>query len=265
MKRYQWAIILLIVLMPNVHVSAIGRNDTLKVPFEAFLNSLISSRNIVIDTSWKKNMDVDDEDSDWLYIAIPKAGDDPDNFVKFPFKDIRLIYTLTNPGHYDNPHYRFYINHQPMPYDTLGEDPFFHHIIKFSYFGKKYLVLTGTLRDYNGYGDRVHFNYFFDLSKPYKQDIYDNAWPFVSEPLLYGDLNNDHQLDRIKFDGVIYPSGFNADSTKDTITITAETYHYGKWRPLKDNKGKPYYIHVACDDFDENMVICDYHWMRKID
>ena len=265
MKRILLAILLLPFLVNNQQAHALppGCNDSIQVAFSDFLSSLIDSHDILIDSSWKKHIELDSQDRDWLNIAIPVNGDDPDSFVVFPFADIKLAYAQVSISD-GNGNYRFFINKHAMPIDTVGANPVFNHIIKFTYREHPYLVLTGGLRDFNGYGDRVHYNYFFDLIPPYTQHIYENAWGITEEPQLYGDLNGDGQLDRIKFDGVMYPAGFNDNDKKDLITITAETYRNKKWQPLKDSKGKRYYIHVLCNDIDDGMVISDYHWMRKL-
>ncbi|MBA3829984.1 MAG: hypothetical protein H0X33_13670 [Taibaiella sp.] len=230
-----------------------------------FFDTLIDKRNIIIDSSWKQNMDsssIEEGDGDFVYIGIPRAGDDPDSFVVFPFNDVKMTYTYI--GSMYKQKFYFIINGKRMPADTIGADPFFHHIVRFTYFGKKYITLTAALRDYNGYGDRIHFNYFFDLSKPFRQDIYENSWCDVRDVMLYGDLNNDHQLDRLKFDGVSYPAELISDTQKNHMTIKAETYANGNWKPLKDKTGKPYYIHVTCNGYEDSLVIKDYHWMRKL-
>lgn len=229
----------------------------------AFLSSLIDTAHIKEDTSWRNDAR-DDMDEGNLYLSLPTAGDNPDNYIAFPFKDVRIKYVRVDSTANNPDNYRFYVNGCSMPKDTVGEDPEFHYLKRFSYRGKPYLLVVGGLRSYNGYGDRVQYNYFFDLSKPYKLDCFENSWLYVVQSALYGDLSNDGQLDRLTFDGAAYPAGFGHDGTKDTITIVAQTYSNRKWIPLKDAAGKPYYIHVVGNDYGDSLAVADHHWMRPL-
>jgi hypothetical protein len=173
--------------------------------------------------------------------------------VLFPFRDFKVTYNGNS----------FTVNGQRIP-ETLytGGNRFpIPSIRKFTYHGGKYLVFTGGLTEFNGYGGRIHFNYFFDLSqKKVVADMYQNSWEWVYEPFLYGDLNNDNNLERIRFDGTAGPSM----DEYDTVTITAETYKNHKWVPLAGDGQKPYFIKVIFSLEKWMIKPVEEHWMHPV-
>lgn len=235
-------------------------------PLYAFYESLLSGRQIVPDTSWYANLDPEECSADaFSSIARPMWGDDPHPYVDFPFTDLKLRY------HEAAPHDYFTLRGQRFTETVYSSDNrfFISSIRRFSYRGGKYLVFNGGLRDYNGYGGRINFNYFFDLSgKKIVADMYENAWGSIYFPFLYGDLNGDSLLDRVRFDGQLYPTAFSlpdslAQTARDTITVTAETYENRKWRPLLDSHSKPYFIEVLVDAND-SVALGGQHWLRPV-
>jgi hypothetical protein len=90
--------------------------------------------------------------------------------------------------------------------------------------------------------------------------MYKNFWWFVESPLLYGEVNDDSHLDRIRFDGYYMPS----DRPFDTVTITAETYRNLKWQPLTDSKGKPFFIELLINEDRWELKIGNSNWMKPV-
>lgn len=219
-----------------------------------FLESLVSQKNVVIDTGWYKNWDSAE-------IALPQFGDSSDTLVKFPFKDILISYNTLSWNNDKQPKYFFMVNNHKLA-DSVGnsDNDFSRSIYKIDYMGSKYLIFTGNQRHFNGSGDRININYFVDLSDSnVVMDIYKNAWGYTSYPLLYGDLNNDEKLDRVKFDGI-----WMAIDIVCVIHINAETYQSKKWQPLKDKNGQPYFIELYCDSDMKNLKLKKVHWMNPI-
>ena len=217
-----------------------------------FYRGLINSSILTEDTSWRRNIDPDLTLDDYS-ISIPVYGDDPPTFTDFPLKDLHMSY------HEGRDNYYFMINGKKFPETVYtGNNRFPANTIhRFTYKGGKYLVFGGGLRAYNGYGDRIHFNYFFDLTTSnITANMYENSWGWVDDVFLYGDLNNDGLLDRVVFDGVSRPS---YTSKYDTITFTAETYKGRKWQPLKDSAKQPYVIKVQVEEESMEKIIAQ-HW-----
>lgn len=238
----------------NGNTGALQTTDSIHADINGFLGSLISGKNIAIDTNWYRYWDSTE-------IGIPQWGDDPDTFVRFPFKDIALSYhtIFTDDGTGDKNF--FSLNKQKFT-DTVGNsnDQFSSNIYKFSYRGQRYLSFTGNPRHFNGSGGRININYFFDLDQDRPlMDVYENAWGYADHPLLYGDLDDDAQLDRIKFDGVI--PGID---TTYVFRIDAETYKDHAWQPLKDKEGQRYFIELYCDGMMENLRLKSAHWMHAL-
>ncbi len=228
------------------------KNEKYRSDIQLFYRKLIDTSAMLLDTTWRKLLDKDINFED-AYIRLPANGDDPAQSVAFPFADLKFVYHNTY----------FSINGQRVPEKlyTNGNRFPIPSIRKFSYHGGKYLVFTGRLTDFNGYGGRIHFNYFFDLSnKKVVADMYQNSWEWVYEPCLYGDLNKDTDLDRIRFDGIAGPSM----QEYDTVTITAETYKNHKWVPLNSDDQRPYSIKVIFDLEKWMIKPVEEHWMHPV-
>ena len=239
----------------------------LAVDFHTFLEKQISQANIVYDRKWKRKI----KDSE-VYIIYNSYQDPPDTCFDFPFKDIRMTYCSIDlgPAYYQRHGSRwvsrFMINGRNLPidYDDQRVNPVITPatIRRFRYRDSKFIICWGHLQQYNGYGDRIQFNYFFDITKHRPmQDIYTNFDGMVDYPFLYGDLNNDTLLDRIVYDGISYP--FCEDSC--IITIKAQTYKNRKWLPLLDADKKPYYIKLLSDGMFEDLRILSYNWMKPLE
>jgi hypothetical protein len=209
--------------------------------FQEYLMGLISTKNITEDTSWLAAIGQDDRD---INITAPDTRSDTDTTVcRFPFTDISMCYDGS----------QFTINEHRLPVDKDDRSyPLItaSTIRRLRYRHLQFISMWGGPRDYNGYGDRVQFNYFFDISMPQPvQDIYTNYDGSIYHPLLYGDINGDTLLDRVVFDGVLYP--FCEDTCE--VTIAAQTYSNRRWQPLKDNNGKPIMIIVQIDGMTDSV------------
>jgi hypothetical protein len=222
-----------------------------------FYNSLIEQQRVVIDTSWYQNLANDAGTFEEQEIMLPRGGDDPADYVSFPFTDISMTYHDGGRRDY------FQVNGSEIPETVYSSDNrfFVSNIYRFSYRSKNYLVFTGGPRDYNGFGDRINFNYFFDLSgSRIAADMYENSWGYVRSPLLYGDLNNDGRLDRVRFDGIARPS----ERPFDTVHITAETYQRPRWKSLVDARGKPYFIELLVEEGGYDLKIGNSNWVKPV-
>jgi hypothetical protein len=242
----------------------------LYVQLATYYQSLISTRNITPDTSWFANVDSADRSPEkYSLIFRSQLGDDPEKFAEFPFKDLQFRY------HEGDSQDFFLVRGQRFRETVYTSGNAFpvSSIRRFHHKGGSYLVFNGHLQQYNGYGDRINFNYFFDLSSGrVVADMYENNWASVENPFLYGDLHDDCQLDRIRFDGIMYPQWGCPDSVfsnnelrcPDTITVTAETYRNKKWQPLRDRSGKPYFIELQAYEDRDTAILGAHHWMREL-
>jgi len=248
---------------------AAGRRD-LYTQLAEYYQSLIDTRNITVDTSWYANADSAERSPDaYSLIYRSQMGDDPDDFVEFPFTDMQFRYQQGDSQDY------FLVRGQRFRetvYSSCNAFPI-SSIRRFHYGDGFYLVFNGHLQQFNGYGDRINFNYFFDLSATrVAADMYENRWPSVYSPFLYGDLNGDRQLDRLRFDGIMYPQWGCPDSVfgrkelacPDTITVTAEAYRNKKWQPLRDGAAKPYVLRLLVYEDRDTAVLGEHHWMREV-
>jgi len=258
-----------------------GKQDTVAAPpprprdappgpseFQQFLMSLISTRNMVPDTVWRRGLD--DSEMQFLNARLYKDDDDPDTEgYDFPFNDLQMTYHIIHIGVDDGKNCewgsQFTINYRKLPIDRNCDrnNPVVcaNTIRRYFYRHMHIMTMWGGPHDYNGYGDRIQYNYFFELSgKQPVQDIYSSIDGRVYHPDLYGDLNDDTLLDRLVFNGIMYPY---CDDTC-SITISAQTYKNRKWQPLSDNKGKPYFIKVHTDGDMETAKVLTSHWMRPL-
>ena len=236
---------------------------------QTFMERQINADRIRYDNSWKKGMD----DTDYYIIGIDQRLDTipAKNCNDFPFKDIKMKYCMytipiqKSPDGCDGAA-RFSINghKMPMDYDCERIDPMITPatIRRFNFLDKKFIIMWGGLKQPNGYGDRIQFNYFFDVSnlKHPVEDVYTNISGYVYYSILYGDLNNDNLLDRIVFDGISDP--FCDDTC--TVRIEAQTYKNNKWRPLRDKKNRPYFIKVRTDGDMDDVKVVSSHWMKPL-
>ena len=223
---------------------------------QAFLAQLIKKDKIELDTAWKLQLKADTD----VYIVYDIPKDTLDSCFSFPFTDMQMKFCYVHNGS------RFSVNNSFLPIDS-GEQrtdllitP--ADIRRFHYKGKSFIILWGHLRHSNGLGARVQFNYFFDITnKEPVEDVYTNFDGHYYNTFLYGDLNNDDQLDRIVYDGLT--DAYCGDSCM--ITIYAQTYKENKWQALKDSKNQPYFIKINTDGYMEDFEVVAQNWMYKVE
>ena len=193
-----------------------------------FLEPLIDKSAIAIDTTWKKNPD------DAEGFLIPYSGrEEEDPFADFPLTGVRL--RAYADGHFELGKHVF-----PADSDSGRWNPSFDlcNLRRWRFEGRNFTTVTAHLRQFNGHGGRINYNYFFSDAPPV-QDIYENACGALYQPLLYGNLNGDTLLDRLVYDGFIYP---NFESDTNWVNVRAQTFRDNKWQQLKDAAGKEYFI-----------------------
>lgn len=215
-----------------------------------FLDRLVDKRNIVIDSSWKQNIDSEQISYDF---GLYDFGDTPQSVLNFPFKDIKFQYhreRYFSLGKYDF----------PADSDEQRSNPAFNleDLIKFRFLNGEYLVFTAKLKQFNGYGGAITFNYFFSISGHPVQDIYTNFCNSFGGPVLYGDLNGDIYLDRVVFDGFYMPEDTNS------VTVKAQSFINNKWVTLKNSAKEDYFIRVETDRNMDSFNIVKSCWLNAM-
>ena len=223
------------------------------LPYEdasEFMRSLISFDGIKLDTACSFTED-----------RLPAVGGGDDSMdtspAVFPFKDIPIQY-LGKEFLVKN----ILIKDEcPDSGERIGA--VLRSIRRFKYGKSEFVTCKGHLRSFNGSGGRITFNYFFDISR--KSAIFNAYNNFeLGDVFLYGDLDKNEQLDRIVFDGVLYPAESANRHFYNYVMIAAQTYTDKKWIPLKDKAGKAYKIKIKTDGDMGAFAIDSFYWMNKL-
>lgn len=165
---------------------------------------------------------------------------------------------------------KIYINgHLVRDYKDRGIDSLWEYIfalngssfLHFSFHGREYYFLDAGIADCGASSCAASFNLLYDVKN---RKLNDFLFFRVDDHVFWGDINADDKLDFLEINNDGYgsaPTGVNSFTMKIYSCDTD-----GKFRVLKDRKGKEYYINgnSGTDWYVGAMYIDEKYWPVKI-